>query len=562
MIFNKVFQVKLSNILYKIKYYLFKFLKSENLNKYDKDIVMYTEKFKEKYGEFLTTKKRNSKNGHTVLIFSTLNSPYSMNIESIIAKKLEEYGFSIVILTFIHLKKMSDIIHGEIYDFNDILYLEDFLSIGNSPEAKRLYNKVLLINDVNEIKNMRYKNTLVGIHSLASFSGIVPSGKIQIDRKSRKNIAKIVRSSCRIVDGIEKIIELTKPEKVLVLDKGTVGVCEIFYESIYREIDYLQWASCHEPNSIIVKRYNTDNFREHPFSVSEKTWNNYKNNNENYSEFVLDYFKKGYLDGKWFEYKKLATNKALVTKEEIIKRLKLNSDKKIAIIFSHILNDANFFFGKDLFKNGFTEWLVKTVEVARKNKDVNWLLKLHPANIFRRKNMKYQGEYGEIIAIKESLGKIPENITIIPADININPYSFFKIADYGITVRGTIGAELPCFGVSVLTAGTGRYSGRGFTIDSNSVEEYLDKIANIQKIPALSDNQRKLALKHAYLFFKERPAKYNTYIHDIYPYPQGHPLNRDIEIIDKNLFENKDLVSLSNFISNSKDEDYLSSKTY
>ena len=554
--------MKLSNILYKIKYVLFNIIKRQDLNKYDKDVIIYTDKFKEKHRWLMKTREGDSRNGSTILFFSILNSPYSLNIESIIARKLEEFGFKIVILTFRHLKKISDNIHKKIYGLDNVLYLEDFLSISNSSEAGMFYKKVLKINDVNEIKNIRYKNTLIGIHSLASYSANIQSGKVIINNKSKKYIAKILKNSCRIVDGIEKIMESINPDKVLAVDKGTVGVCAIFYESIHRKIDYLQWASCHEPNSIIVKRYNTENYREHPFSVSEKTWNNYKKNNENYNEFVLDYLKKGYLGGKWFEYKKLSTNKSIISKTEIIERLKLNSAKKIAIIFSHILNDANFFFGEDLFKGGFTEWLVKTAEVAGKNKDVNWLLKLHPANIYRRSNMKYKGEYGEIIAIKEALGKVPENITVIPADIDINPYSFFKIADYGITVRGTIGAELPCFGVSVLTAGTGRYSGRGFTIDSNSVEEYLDKIANIQKIPALSDNQRKLALKHAYLFFKERPAKYNTYIHDIYPYPQGHPLNRDIEIIDKNLFENKDLVNLSNFISNSKDEDYLSSKTY
>ena len=33
----------------------------------------------------------------------------------------------------------------------------------------------------------------------------------------------------------------------------------------------------------------------------------------------------------------------------------------------------------------------------------------------------------------------------------------FKVIDYGITVRGTIGIELPCFGIPVITAGTGRY---------------------------------------------------------------------------------------------------------
>ena len=47
----------------------------------------------------------------------------------------------------------------------------------------------------------------------------------------------------------------------------------------------------------------------------------------------------------------------------------------------------------------------------------------------------------------------------------ISTRSIFGVTDYGITIRGSVGFELPCFGVPVLTAGTGFYSGRGFTID-------------------------------------------------------------------------------------------------
>jgi hypothetical protein len=188
------------------------------------------------------------------------------------------------------------------------------------------------------------------------------------------------------------------------------------------------------------------------------------------------------------------------------------------------------------------------------------LLKLHPANIYRRANAGYSGEYGEILAIKEALGALPSNIRVIYPDDDINPLSLFQCLDYGLTVRGTVGAEIPCFGKPVLTAGTGRYSGLGFTEDSKTAEEYLKKVRNILEIPPLSEDRTRLALKHAYLFFHVRPAKYNNFAEDIYAYSQGHPFNRDISFKERHfsdLDENSQVRAIMDWITESKDEDFL-----
>jgi hypothetical protein len=56
--------------------------------------------------------------------------------------------------------------------------------------------------------------------------------------------------------------------------------------------------------------------------------------------------------------------------------------------------------------------------------------------------------------VEESVGGVPGK-RLMAADTEINTFSLFKIADYGLTVRGTIGMALPCFGIPVATAGTG-----------------------------------------------------------------------------------------------------------
>ena len=102
----------------------------------------------------------------------------------------------------------------------------------------------------------------------------------------------------------------------------------------------------------------------------------------------------------------------------------------------------------------------------------------------------------EEISILKNIGELPPHIKILKADSQINTFSLFDLIDYGLTVRGTIGLELPCFGVPIITAGSGRYSGNGFTIDPTEYESYKNTLMNIHKLPRLNNDQIILAQKY------------------------------------------------------------------
>ena len=549
--------MSLYSVAYRARLFLSRVRGLMKNSRYDHDITSYTDTFKRQYGALLSSPEKAGPDSPVVLLYSSLPLSYTMHIESIMGRIMETLGFKVVVLTSKHSKTLTESIYRKLYGLENIIYIQDFWKYSVSPLAAELIKNLESMENVNEIKSIKYKNTNVGLHALASYNSSIPAGNLKGNRKFMAEISELVRRSCQYVEAVGKVIESVGPVKVLGCDKGDVGMCEIFYESIHRGIDYLQWCSCHEPESLMIKRYNVNNYRAHPFSISDKTWNWIQKDDRDYSESVLDFFKAGYLNGEWFEYKRLVTSKMILDRKGLVKKFNLSPEKKIAVIFSHILDDANFFYGKDLFEGGFSEWLTKTVQAAAGNREVNWMLKLHPANIYRREVAGTTGEYREVLAIKNALGDMPDNITVIPPDTDINPYSFFSTIDYAVTVRGTVGAELPCFGIPVLTAGTGRYSRKGFTVDSETTGEYLGRIADIQKIAPLSDRERGLAVKHAHLFFKGRPAKYDTAIRDIYPYAYGHPLNRDIEILGQDILKNRQLLNIARFISFSKDEDYL-----
>ena len=180
------------------------------------------------------------------------------------------------------------------------------------------------------------------------------------------------------------------------------------------------------------------------------------------------------------------------------------------MLFSHVLWDANMFFGRDLFTDQ-EEWFVETVRAACANDRVNWLVKLHPANVWKLRRDGVSGELGEHVAIREHVGELPPHVKLLEPETDISTWSLFDVTDVGVTIRGSVGFELPCLGKPALTAGTGFYSGRGFTVDSDTREDYLARIGRIEEIPPPDAEQVELARKHAYALFRLRQTRFTSY---------------------------------------------------
>jgi len=107
-------------------------------------------------------------------------------------------------------------------------------------------------------------------------------------------------------------------------------------------------------------------------------------------------------------------------------------------------------------------------------------------------------EPSEVIAIQTALWDVPPHISMIPAESPISTYSLLAVMDSCVTVCGTVGIEAARLGIPVLTASTGRYDRKGFTLDSDSAEEYLARIAHIHELPRLTSEQQELANKFAF----------------------------------------------------------------
>jgi hypothetical protein len=107
-------------------------------------------------------------------------------------------------------------------------------------------------------------------------------------------------------------------------------------------------------------------------------------------------------------------------------------------------------------------------------------------------------------------GRLPPHVKLVAPESDVSTYSLFQTADYVVTVRGTVGIEAALFGIPVVTAGTGRYDRRGFTLDSPTREEYLRKLATLHTYERLSRQQVEFAERYAYGLLLCRPLRLSS----------------------------------------------------
>jgi hypothetical protein len=187
----------------------------------------------------------------------------------------------------------------------------------------------------------------------------------------------------------------------------------------------------------------------------------------------------------------------------------LDPAKPTAVIFPHMFWDASFTWGRDLFEN-YEVWFKEVLAIASANKNLNWIVKVHPANTTKNVRDGYKGEHSELVALREVCDPLPNHIFLLPPESEISTLSVYRVMDYCLTVRGTPGIEAPAFGKVALTAGTGRYDRHGFTRDSKSAQDYLERIKRLHEEPRMTASEIELARRFAFGIFLMRPAVFST----------------------------------------------------
>tara|TARA_B100000579_G_scaffold400955_1_gene383037 strand:- start:632 stop:2200 length:1569 start_codon:yes stop_codon:yes gene_type:complete len=318
-------------------------------------------------------------------------------------------------------------------------------------------------------------------------------GKFDFCKIDKNKIKDYFINSISKIENFKLILKENNIQFLIFNERGYTPAGEIFELALKKKIRCIQWFGSPIDNCHSLKCYTWNMRSDHPLKLLKNSLKRLSDfdKKKKISSKVMQHLKEQYFKQKGFNRQNLQKNKIILNKFELKEKLKISNNFKICTIFTHIFDDATFFYGDSLFSS-YEDWLKNILIFTKNKKDINWIVKVHPANELRH------GVSLEEKLIDQIYKKIPKNVKIIKPSSNINTFSFFESTDVALTVRGTVGCELACFGVPVITAGTGRYSHQGFTLDPKTKKEFFNYLNNINNIKKISSKKIKLARIYTY----------------------------------------------------------------
>lgn len=499
-----------------------------------------------------------------VALFCDLLAMYSIaKVEALFASALAQLGCRAVVL----LQKKSTLIERAFSACGSVefIYLDELLTPEILAESRSEADVLLAdAKDPDVLAKMEINGFRTGRNVLSRVvrkfrvGCLDPSSAEQMDE-----LHHVLAESLATNRIASRLLENLKPDLAVFLEKGYTPAGEIYDACLLGGVDTIQWLGAPQSDHLLFKRYSLATRSDHPFALGDDTWEQLQlaQWSTKHDQLVVDRIASHYRSGAWFNRQQLQSGKRFMHKTEVRSNLGLRPDRKVAVIFAHILYDATFFYGESIYPN-YEKWLIETVRGAIANPELDWVVKVHPVNVWRSRMDDMPMEQIEAQVLQREFGELPAHVSLMPADTDINTYSLFNAIDFGLTVRGTIGMELPCFGVPVVTAGTGRFSGHGFTIDPTSRDDYQKILSRLHEKPKLNDVQTCLARRYAFGAFFLRPYPTISFRLDFHARSFGVAALKQNVVLDLELIaewpRTFDLLQIAAWAGESRSTDLLS----
>jgi len=349
------------------------------------------------------------------------------------------------------------------------------------------------------IKNMTFNGITIGKNALSSavryLQGLYDPNE-NMNKEYREIIIEYAFSAlvCTLAASIS--IKLFSPYCVFMSHGVFVDWGPALSVARRNNIKVTAWCACHLPLHFFFAQ-NEDLLRNSFTNITKNAWNNIKKNTLTIeqNQRLDEYIKNRYFSNTNFDIKQPITY--IGNKDLFLEKYGLKKNKPIWAIITHLNWDAGFDSSPQTYSSP-EEWTLRTIEKAIHITDVQWVLKIHPAE-------KWHDSVGGVLSlIKKYFPSLPNHIKVITAEEKISPLDFIEFVYGGVTIVSTVGLELAIIGKPVILAGEAHYGMKGFTHDCLTHDNYCKLLKNVKSIPPLNKKQLHLARRYAYCYFIER----------------------------------------------------------
>jgi hypothetical protein len=236
-------------------------------------------------------------------------------------------------------------------------------------------------------------------------------------------------------------------------------------------------------------------------NMSQSAWENRKHIplTADQEAHLDKYLQNRYLNHVSFDMKSLKKYNGKIA--HLREKYAPSPDKPVWGINAHINWDCVSDFSP-MAHQSFDDWMLDTMRVIVEIPQVQWLVKVHPAEAWDNPASGVQR------LIEKHFPNLPSHVRVIPAEEEISPLDFFELIDGGVTVYGTSGLEAALHGKPVILAGEAHYGGKGFTYDGLTIATYRELLHQAVSLKSLNEEQKRLARQYAYCFFIQRQVPF------------------------------------------------------
>lgn len=186
------------------------------------------------------------------------------------------------------------------------------------------------------------------------------------------------------------------------------------------------------------------------------------------------------------------------TSQEAFRQLGLDPAKPTALLATNIAWDSAVLGQSRAFAT-MADWIKASVGWFAQRPDWQLIVRTHPAEAWYPSNESTQ------VVIQEVLPSLPSHLRLILPEEKVNTYSLLAGIRFGLLFTSTLGLEMACRGLTVITAGKVHYDGKGFTLDPASPEEYwklLEEQTSRKDAGGLEPRRQELALCYFDMFYE------------------------------------------------------------
>ena len=185
--------------------------------------------------------------------------------------------------------------------------------------------------------------------------------------------------------------------------------------------------------------------------------------------------------------------------QEIAIRIGLDRSKPVIGLLTNVTWDAQLHYPANAFPH-IVEWLVRPCEYFATRRDLQLLIRVHPAEIsgFPMSRQPILEE------LRKRLPELASNIIVVPPESDMSTYALMSLCNAAIIYGTKMGVELTSVGLPVIVAGEAWIRNKGLTHDASTPAEYFRILQGLPFPERLAPKQLVRARRYAYHFFFNR----------------------------------------------------------